>query len=245
MIKKTIIALVLFILGAYFMAAVSVLNKPTDDEVCTQVYISVSDSVRAGFINNEEIQRLLKKTKLYPVGEKIKNINTRKIEESLQDNPFINHVQCYRSATGKICIEVDQRLPILRILSNTGESLYLDANGHQLASGNVRYAAHLPVVTGFVTSKYAIENLLPLGQLIQDDEFWKDMIEQIYITEDKNIELVPRVGDHIVYLGSIDQFEDKLYRLRIFYEKALSKIGWNKYTKINLEFSNQIICTKK
>ncbi|MDO4215414.1 MAG: cell division protein FtsQ, partial [Bacteroidales bacterium] len=80
MIKKTIIALVLFILGAYFMAAVSVLNKPTDDEVCTQVYISVSDSVRAGFINNEEIQRLLKKAKLYPVGEKIKNINTRKIE---------------------------------------------------------------------------------------------------------------------------------------------------------------------
>lgn len=245
MIKKTLIALVLFVLGAYFVTAVSVLNKPSEDEVCTQVYISVSDSARAGFINNSEIERLLKKANLFPVGEKVKAINTRQIEETLQDNPFISHVQCYRSATGKICIEVDQRLPILRILSNTGESLYLDANGHQLASGNVRYAAHLPVVTGFVTSKYAIDNLLPLGQFIQDDEFWKDMIEQIHITEEKTVELVPRVGDHIVYLGDIDQFEDKLYRLRIFYEKALSEIGWNKYSKINLEFSNQIICTKK
>jgi cell division protein FtsQ len=114
-----------------------------------------------------------------------------------------------------------------------------------MASGNALYAANLPVVTGHVTSKYAIKHLLPLGQYIQEDEFWDSMIEQINITENGNVELVPRVGNHIVYLGKPEQFEDKLYRLKIFYEKALSQIGWNKYSRINLEFSNQIICTKK
>ena len=55
----------------------------------------------------------------------------------------------------------------------------------------------------------------------------------------------PRVGDHIVYLGKLDQFEDKLDRLKVFYKKALNEVGWNKYSRISLEFNNQIICTKR
>ena len=38
---------------------------------------------------------------------------------------------------------------------------------------------------------------------------------------------------------------DKLERLKTFYKKALNKVGWNKYSRISLEFNNQIICTKK
>ena len=29
-----------------------------------------------------------------------------------------------------------------------------------------------------------------------------------------------------------------------FYQYGLSKVGWNKYSYINLEFDNQIICKK-
>ena len=245
MIKKILLSIVLFVLGGYFIASITLFNKPSDSEVCTQVKTFVNDSLRAGFINAKEVERILKSFDLYPIDKKVVDINTREIEDKLQENPFINKAQCYRSATGKICIEISQRLPILRILSRTGESCYLDAQGHHMASGNALYAANLPVVTGHVTSKYAIKYLLPLGQYIQEDEFWDSMIEQINITENGNVELVPRVGNHIVYLGKPEQFEEKLYRLKIFYEKALSQIGWNKYSRINLEFSNQIICTKK
>ena len=62
---------------------------------------------------------------------------------------------------------------------------------------------------------------------------------------DKNIELVPRVGDHVIYLGKLDDFEQKLKRVKVFYEKGLNKVGWNKYSRISVEFDNQIICTKK
>ena len=245
MIKKILLTLLLLVFGAYFIVAITLFNKPSDTEVCTSVYINVKDSVRAGFINGQEVTRILKATSLYPTGLLVKDINTRAIEDKLMENPFIDNAECYRSATGRVCIEVSQRLPILRILSRTGESCYLDARGNHMASGNALYAAHLPIVTGYVTRDYAIKHLLPLGQEIQDDEFWDSMIEQINITEDGNVELVPRIGDHIVYLGRPEQFDDKLYRLKIFYEKALSQIGWNKYSRINLEFSNQIICTKK
>jgi cell division protein FtsQ len=65
------------------------------------------------------------------------------------------------------------------------------------------------------------------------------------VLPDQNIELVPRVGDHLVYLGKNGRtLKIKLARLKEFYKKGLNRVGWNKYSRINLEFSNQIICTK-
>lgn len=79
--------------------------------------------------------------------------------------------------------------------------------------------------------------------------FWNNQIEQIYVSRGKKnervIEIVPRVGDHIVYLGTINNFEKKLNNLKIFYDKAIKTVGWNKYAKVNLEYENQIICTKR
>jgi cell division protein FtsQ len=80
---------------------------------------------------------------------------------------------------------------------------------------------------------------------LRENSFWNAQIEQINVLKDNDIELIPRVGDHIIYLGKIDNFEEKLKRLMIFYKDGLNKIGWNKYKRINLEYDNQIICTNK
>ena len=92
-----------------------------------------------------------------------------------------------------------------------------------------------------------------------ENDFWKNQIEQINVTPDLGIELVPRVGNHIVYIGQLPKCNDKnlrgkeiknfvdkkLNRLRKFYLYGLSQAGWNKYSYINLEFDNQIICKKR
>ena len=51
--------------------------------------------------------------------------------------------------------------------------------------------------------------------------------------------------EHIIFLGKPGDYEEKFERLKIFYKKGLNQVGWNKYSRISLEFSNQIICTKK
>ena len=53
------------------------------------------------------------------------------------------------------------------------------------------------------------------------------------------------MGNHLIYLGKLNHFESKLERVKVFYEKALNRVGWNKYSRINVEFDNQIICTKR
>ena len=92
-----------------------------------------------------------------------------------------------------------------------------------------------------------------------DNELWENQVEQINILPDKGVELVPRVGQHVVFIGYLPQasslkernekiadfVEKKLLRLEKFYKYGLSQVGWNKYSYINLEFDNQIICKKK
>jgi cell division protein FtsQ len=90
-----------------------------------------------------------------------------------------------------------------------------------------------------------MRDLYKFGVFLQKNSFWNAQIEQIHVLPGRNIELVPRVGDHIIYLGKLDDFERKLKRVKTFYEKGLNKVGWNKYSRISVEFGNQIICTKR
>ena len=91
------------------------------------------------------------------------------------------------------------------------------------------------------------------------NELWRNQIEQINVLPDRSIELVPRVGNHIVYIGRLPEccskrkreeeinnfVNKKMDRLEKFYKYGLSQAGWNKYSYINIEFDNQIICKKR
>jgi len=58
------------------------------------------------------------------------------------------------------------------------------------------------------------------------------------------VELVPRVGNHIIFLGKLDDYQRKLHKLETFYQKAVKTVGWEKYARVDLEYDGQIICTK-
>ena len=48
-----------------------------------------------------------------------------------------------------------------------------------------------------------------------------------------------------IYLGQPIEIDKKLDRLRKFYSYGLSQTGWNRYSRINVEFDNQIICKQR
>ena len=80
---------------------------------------------------------------------------------------------------------------------------------------------------------------------MQSDDFWNDQIEQIYVNQNNDVELIPRVGEQVIMLGSFENFEEKLANLKLFYDQAVPKVGWDKYSIINLKYKDQIVCTKK
>ena len=185
MIKKLAIILLLVGLFCYFIAAVTVLNKPKEGLVCNGVEVVVEDSLQTGFIQSGEVLRLLESRKCNPTGQKMDQVMLSRIEEALRKNPYIEDVTSYKTPGGKVCVRVKQRLPILHVMSSDGQNYYLDRAGRQMPKSS--YYADLVVATGDITPQYARQNLTRLGRLIQDNPFWNHQIQQIHVLENGEV----------------------------------------------------------
>jgi len=146
---------------------------------------------------------------------------------------------------------------VIRIKADNGDDYYVDDKNSVMP--NTSYTSDLVIATGYISRSFATKYLSPLGKAVMANDLWKNLIEQIHVLPDRSIELVPRVGDHIIYIGKLPEYikggsrektiadfmERKLVRLEKFYKYGLSYAGWNKYSYINIEFDNQIICKKR
>lgn len=244
MLKRILLFIALLLVIAYLAIALTTFNRKPAGQVCHDMELIIKDSSYAGFITKKEIISLLEKKDIYPVNKPMESIRCKKLEQVLVKHPLIDRVECYKTPSGKVCIELRQRIPILRIMSTNGDDYYIDNKGTVMPS-DAKCVAHLAIATGNVEKSFATRYLYKFGVFLQQNEFWNAQIEQIHVLPDKNIELVPRIGDQLIYLGKLEGFENKLARVKTFYEKALSKVGWNKYSRINVEFGNQIICTRR
>lgn len=243
MLKKIFISVVFALFSIYLIVAVTMFNNRPADQVCRDVVLVIKDTMNAGFVTQREITDMLHNNSLDPVGKQMDDVKTLPIEEVLSKHVLIDEVEVYKTLSGKLRVEVTQRIPILRIMSRNGENYYIDNKGKVMPM-HIRCISHLPVVTGFVEKSYAMGDLYRFGLFLHKNKFWDAQIEQIHVSKNKEVELVPRVGDHIVFLGKLQGFDNKLDRLKRFYQNGLNKVGWNKYSRINLEFDNQIVCTK-
>lgn len=256
--KKTGLVVVDLILGAYLILAFTAFNKPDENnQICTKVNINIQDESTNGFINAKEIKSRLEKIRQYPLSRKMVDVNTRTIEESLKRSPFVKTAECYKTQDGAVCITLTQRMPIVRIKSINGNDYYVDDNNSIMP--NSHYTSDLIIATGYISKAFAQNYIAKLAKILMEDSFWKNQIEQVNVTPEKGIELIPRVGNHIIYIGQLPEstnkekrekeletfVDKKLKRLEKFYIYGLSQAGWNKYSYINLEFDNQIICKKR
>lgn len=227
----------------YLVLAFTRFSRSGDDTVCSSVKVAVADSLNAGFMTQDEVCRILKENKVYPVGRKMDSVSGRVIETVLNKHPFIKETVCYKAPGGRLVILVTQRMPVMRIMAANGEDYYIDEEGFAMRPDG--YEANLAVATGNIDKAFARKYLVRLGKHLQADEFWNNQIEQINVTPEGNMEMVPRVGDHVLYMGKPINLQRKLKNLRTFYEKVLPTVGWNKYSLINLEYENQVICKKR
>ena len=244
MIKRILLSIVMLLIMGYLVIAITAFNVKPADLVCQDIDLVIRDSVNAGFITKNEVTSILTRNNTLPIGKKVEEVDLKVLEEILGKHPLIDQVECYKTPSGKIYVAVTQRVPVLRVFSKNGENYFVDNKG-TIMPPEAKCIAHLPVVTGNVEKSFALTDLYEFALFLQKNKFWDAQIEQINVLKGQEIELVPRVGDHIVFLGKIDNYESKLSRLKEFYRKGLNKVGWNKYERISVEFGNQIICTKK
>ena len=243
MMKTALYIILATLLVASIVASVFFFTYMKQDGlICNEVEVVISDSHEKYFLNETDIIAYLKKADLYPLNKKVSEINTDNIENTLLKNEILETAEVIQTISGKIKIVISQKMPILRVFSSNG-SYYVDKSGKTMPSA-LGQAIYVPVASGNIEKSFAMTELHKFALFLQNDAFWNDQIEQIYVRSVNDIEITPRVGGHRIILGSLDDYEKKLERLRLFYEQVIPKMGWQKYSVINLKYKNQIVCTK-
>ena len=235
------IFLLLAVVG-YLVVAIWKFGGQAEDRTCEGIRVEIIDSIPDGFITDEYVRSILTRNKISPEGMKISEVSLEQIEQLMLEESHIERASCYYDAAGRLCIKVVPQQPILHVISQKGEDYYLSSTGLTMSTGT--FNVDLCVATGNITKKFAAEHLLEFARYIHDDLFWSEQIEQIHVVSPEEIELYPRVGQHVIELGSVNGFQEKLSRLRTFYREGLERVGWNKYKKISLAYDGQVVCTK-
>lgn len=238
---KLLTIIVVVIVAIYLMAASTILSTGRDDVLCESVVVEVADSVDYMFVSHSDVEHVLRKKKLWPEGCELGSVATGKIEEVLDKGVFIRDAQCYKTPSGRVYIEIHQRVPVLRVMGR--DNYYIDSERVKLPANG--QAAYVPVVTGSFDDAFALGPLADIGLFLSGSSFWSAQIEQIVVERDRRLTLIPRVGDHKILFGRPEDISEKFDRLEAFYRNGLSKAGWNKYKTVSVEFDKQIICTKK
>jgi cell division protein FtsQ len=180
-------------------------------------------------------------------------VEVARVEELLNQDPFVQKSEAFVDANNDLNIKIEQRTPLLRIIDNTGQNYYLDKNGIRMPMSRY-YSARVPIVTGAIPAYmndflnrqgYGLKNVFDLVNRLNADEFFAPMVQQIVMDANGDFTLIPILGDQKIRLGSLDNLDEKLQRLKTFYQEAMPYEGWKKYASISVKYKNQIVCKKK
>ncbi|PJB15182.1 MAG: hypothetical protein CO118_04730 [Flavobacteriales bacterium CG_4_9_14_3_um_filter_32_8] len=243
------------------IVALGFVNKSQQQATFTNPIITIDYETENRFVDESDVltQVFTKKD----TGILLLNrFDVNRLEEKLSNNFSIKDAQVYKTIDGKLMITIKQRRPIVRIFSNN-ESYYIDEGGVLMplstkytsrtlvVSGNLnepfgkRYRFNYEQLNDTLVDKTILDDIYKIANYIDKSEFWRAQIEQIHVNKEYDFELIPKVGNHKIVFGGIENFEGKFNKLMIFYQKGLSKTGWNEYSTINLKYKNQVVCTKR
>ena len=206
-------------------------------------------------IDSLDVIRLVEKSLGGTLDEQVaSDVDESLVERVLEENLFVKNAEVLLTADSKIKINIEQRVPILRVVDKLGVQYYLDKDGAKVPLSS-HFTARTLVATGnipphtpaFLMKKNnGMKDLFELTNFILTDPLWRAMIEQVHVTSKDEFVLVPNVGDQSILLGKWDaDAEAKFKKLRQFYEEGMSREGWQKYKTIDLRYRGQVVCEKK
>jgi cell division protein FtsQ len=265
-VKKTIQISLWVLLVAGLFTSLAFVKKEQDKIICKNLEINIKNDGNSFFVERADITKLLNEQGTPLVDQPYYAIKIDELEKTLNNHPAVANAEVYEAVNGDVNIDIEQRKPIIRIFNITNESYYIDETGRLMplsdkftekvliASGNIlepysfkyNYTMDQVKQDTSLKSKTILDELYDLATFIKADTFWNAQIEQIYVNEAKDFELVPRVGDQQIIFGDASDMSEKFNKLIVFYKEGLNATDkWNTYSTINLKFKNQIVCTKK
>lgn len=192
------------------------------------------------FITSETVSNLLIQSQAKAKNDTKEALDLNGLEQSLTSNPMISNAEVYVNAEGNLKAIVKQKQPIARVIGK--EQFYIDSKGGFMPLSK-NYTERVPFVTGSI-KKEALQNVFDIATYIKNDDFLKKQVVEINQDENNKISLILRQANFKVQLGDLENLDKKINNLKAFFIKASRDNVLSQYKTVNLQFDNQVVCTK-
>ena len=216
--KNIILISVWVLVAASILTLMSFVGADSNKILCKGIIVKIADENEKGFIDRNDITELIK-AKNNIINHRISDININVLEKIINANPYILKAEVYSTIDGWLHTDIIQRQPLLRIINNKDESFYIDTEGKYMPLSE-KFTEPVIVANGFIFDTYIqkqvhdsdyyrpkndsafsikmVDQLYYLANYISNDTLYDAMFEQIYVNEQQEIELIPRLGNQIV-----------------------------------------------
>lgn len=178
------------------------------------------------------------------------DVDRKAVAEAASHVPYLRDISTSVSVSGKVVVRAAQRRPIARLFYGVRE-LYFDEEGVMMPISQTG-DCNVLVAGGNFTEPLRLDSLnsqtqalVTLANFLDNERKYRTLVDQIYIERDGDIMMVPKLGDHIIELGTTDDLDTKFSNLLAFYRRGMPRAGWNTYSKVSLKYRGQVVCTKE
>ena len=246
-IKKEVKVIFILMLA---VTSIAFVQKKQSATTCHTIRINVINPESSNFVDEKEVARLITGDRSVAlVGNSYGRINLKEIETRTKTNTYIQDAEAYKDHRGDIIVDAYIARPIARIMRTGKPDQYITDKGN-LVETSTNYTSRVLLITGDYVSSFkqnleqdsSQQVLFKFLEYIYNDPFWKAQIAQIDIDRDGEMVIYPQVTKQYIQFGTLDEWQEKMEKLKIFYDKILPFKGWNAYSRVNLVYENQIIC---
>ena len=227
-------------------------GKRQSDGFIPNIVVEIEERAGLHFVNSEQVHALVQAAlvaDIEKVGDR-KKLHLGHMERSLERNGFIERAAISQDLTGRLLVEIDQTLPIARVLATRGQDFYISDAG-KVVPVSPLYTARVVTLEGpgarrlaqlLPASDSASMAIVAMLNYIAKDEFWSKQVAGLDIDDRGEIKILPQLGSQTIQFGSSQNFKTKFGYLLAFYHRILPAKGWGRYRTVSVKYENQIIC---
>lgn len=240
----------ILLISVFLLVLISFGNRKQHGDKCNDIVIKLDNQHDNFFVDEHDILSLMNAGgEEVLIGTPFKDINLKAIEERVKSQKFIKSAEIYKDLKGNLLVNAELRRPFARILEPGIANGYVALDGTILPT-STKYTSRAVVLSGSYLKDMAVANLndseygrkiFETLQFIESNKFWKAQIAQIDIDKKGYVKIYPQVTKQIVEFGQLEDIENKFKKLKVFYKQVLPQKGWNAYSRINLEYKDQVV----
>ncbi len=251
--KKLLLVASVLSAAVLFVIVLTSAIKKQNQLVCRNIQVKIDYDSGLAFLTGNEIKDKIDYMCGGSItGKALTGIDFRNIEQTVRKNPFVADAEIFVNQQQEVVVDIIQKRPVLRVINNDGVSYYISEKNERIPLSD-NFTSHVAIALGNVAMHKDTKRdsavqaaLYKLILFVRKDDFLNALVDQVYVLENGELEVIPKIGGQTIRFGEVDEnMAEKFDRLKIFYNEGLRKVGWDKYKTIDLRYKDQVVCEKR